>query len=224
MTRIIPIEAKEHRRALIERFEKFILPEPNSGCWLWFGACSSEGYGSFCFLGKTEPAHRVSWILYRGEIPLGAFVLHRCDTPPCVNPAHHFLGDHQTNMTDKCRKGRAASPRGEEQGTAKLTSGQALAIWADSRPFSVIAHEYGISEGPVGLIKAGKLWKHVTGGVPNKRPRPRGERAGGAKLTEELVRLIRAAEGPQHAIGRKFGICQMTVSLVKNRKVWGHVT
>ncbi len=65
--------------------------------------------------GKKELAPRVSWELANGEIP--PFVLHRCDNPACVNPAHLFLGSQRTNMEDKVAKNRQA--RGERNAAAK---------------------------------------------------------------------------------------------------------
>lgn len=70
-----------------ERFEEKYIPEPNSGCWLWFGACSSKGYGSFR-LGEMKVAHRVMWEWTNGPIPDGLQLDHKCRVRNCVNPAH----------------------------------------------------------------------------------------------------------------------------------------
>ncbi len=80
-------------------------------CWIWKGAISNKGYGSFRFNNKTELAHRVAWILVNGPIPdgvgdHGTCVLHSCDNPRCVNPAHLFLGTQVDNINDMVRKGR----------------------------------------------------------------------------------------------------------------------
>lgn len=94
---------------LKKRFEDKISPEPMSGCWLWTAAASEHGYGKIGLGGRAAgeaKAHRVSWILYRGEIAEGLDVCHKCDTPACVNPDHLFLGDHKANMEDMCAKGR----------------------------------------------------------------------------------------------------------------------
>lgn len=90
---------------LRERFEAGYVPEPNSGCWLWFKA-QTYGYGELFDGDKHIRAHRLSYEMFRGPIPAGMHVLHKCDVPQCVNPDHLFLGDQAANMQDKARKRR----------------------------------------------------------------------------------------------------------------------
>lgn len=80
--------------------------EKTATCWLWKAQQTHNGYGRFWLKGKLQRAHRVSWQLHFGDIPLNQFVLHRCDTPQCVNPEHLFLGTQQDNVNDRERKGR----------------------------------------------------------------------------------------------------------------------
>lgn len=89
------------------RFMSHVSPEPNTGCWLWTSIDDGRGvYGRFWYGDRIIGAHRAAWLLFRGEIPPALDVLHRCDTPPCVNPAHLFLGTDQDNADDMKRKGR----------------------------------------------------------------------------------------------------------------------
>ena len=78
-------------------------------CWLWTGYKSPKGYGSFGLNGRSRPAHRVTWILYRGEIPKGLLVLHKCDVRHCVNPCHLYLGTAHDNNQDTIRSGHHQS-------------------------------------------------------------------------------------------------------------------
>jgi hypothetical protein len=69
------------------RFFALMIPEPNSGCWLWLGSLRS-GYGRFSLNGKTCEAHRVSYEHLVGPIPQGMMIDHLCRTRCCINPDH----------------------------------------------------------------------------------------------------------------------------------------
>lgn len=84
------------------------IPEPNSGCWIWTGGKFGNGYGAVSLDGRHMPAHRASYMVNVGPIPEGLWVLHRCDNPPCINPAHLWVGTHSDNAKDCYAKGRGA--------------------------------------------------------------------------------------------------------------------
>ncbi len=96
---------------VFERFVKFTRYK--DGCWIWTGAKRTSGYGVFKLDGKAESAHRVSYKLFKGNIPEGIFVCHTCDNPMCVNPDHLFLGTASDNMMDAQNKGRLVIPEGK---------------------------------------------------------------------------------------------------------------
>lgn len=79
-------------------------------CWEWQGAKGRGRYGTISWNGKRIRTHRASWMLAHGDIPDGLEVCHHCDNPPCVNPAHLFVGTHSENMKDARRKGRQPLP------------------------------------------------------------------------------------------------------------------
>jgi hypothetical protein len=88
------------------RLEEKTLPVPEAGCHIWMGRSGGKGYGGFKLKGKILLAHRVSWEYHNGPIPDGLCVLHKCDTPLCINPNHLFLGTIADNNKDCARKGR----------------------------------------------------------------------------------------------------------------------
>ena len=81
-------------------------------CWEWKGARVKGGYGNRGIGGgRSALTHRLAYEWVYGPIPAGMHVLHRCDNPPCCNPAHLFLGTERDNALDKCRKGRHHSQK-----------------------------------------------------------------------------------------------------------------
>jgi hypothetical protein len=88
------------------RIDNKTMPEPNTGCLLWIGSVDKDGYGKIYFSGQHKRAHRVIFELHFGEIPKGALIQHKCDTPSCCNIDHLEMGTPLTNMQDKVNKGR----------------------------------------------------------------------------------------------------------------------
>ena len=140
-------------------------------CWIWQGNRLPRGYGQFG-VGHTRKvyAHRISWELANGPIPPGMYVLHHCDVPACVNPAHLFLGTAADNARDMISKGRQAPPelttrRGEASGSAKLTQAQVESLRAEYRRYSRVsgsrqlATKYGVYDSTIRKIVHGDTWR-----------------------------------------------------------------
>lgn len=158
-----------------ERFDKYVSVNEDTGCWIWTGARNCNGYGALSIrVGgvRTSPsAHRASYTLYVGEIPKGLQVLHKCDTPLCVNPEHLWLGTQLDNVRDCIAKGRARyNPqpsilppvlRRADNPNAKLTEDDVAAIRAaalEGESNSSMARKFNISDTHVARIVARKSW------------------------------------------------------------------
>jgi hypothetical protein len=142
---------------MVSRFEERFIPEPNSGCWLWTASVSMDGYGQFWYARrKRERAPRMAWALYKGPIPKGAFILHKCDTPLCVNPNHLRVGSAKENAQDMVLRKRGKQPvmRGVDNPLTKLTPQDVKEIRRRRATESCksLAKEYGVHTSQISRI------------------------------------------------------------------------
>lgn len=153
---------------LRDRFLKKVIKSKN--CWQWNAAKSAKGYGYIGVRGKdgwkTKYAHRISYELFRGKIPRGLLVLHKCDNPGCVNPKHLFIGTDMDNCRDKINKGRLFIPHGESNGNSKLTLKQVKKIrllYSTGRYFHKdLAKQFGVKKSSIGHIVNNQSWNELT--------------------------------------------------------------
>lgn len=106
MAHIPPPLSQAKAQEIAHRFWPKVKVGAADECWLWQAKAQMREYGSFMAWGRPRYAHRIAYALGRGDLPLGAHVLHKCDVPLCCNPNHLFLGDQAANMKDRFAKGR----------------------------------------------------------------------------------------------------------------------
>lgn len=118
-------------RPLKDRLKERITIDPNSKCWIWTGGTN----GTYGVIGGTShtkkslSTHRASYQEFKGPIPHGMCVCHKCDRGLCINPDHLFLGTHKDNVRDKINKNRQHVPlSGEKAPSAKLKRNDILMI------------------------------------------------------------------------------------------------
>lgn len=135
-------------------------PSLTEGCWDWMGSTTEFGHGLFWMHKTPVRAHRVAYQIYRGAIPPGQCILHWCDRPICVQPAHLHLGTRPDNTREMVERGRA--PGGMKSGNAKLTDDNVLWIRAQTTlTQQEMASIFGVDQSTIALIRQRKTWKHI---------------------------------------------------------------
>jgi len=153
---------------LASRLANGLAAAPDGECWEWTRVRNQYGYGQLRIGGRMVYAHRLAYELGVGPIPSGMHVLHQCDNPRCINPAHLSVGTQSQNMKECSQRGRARIPKpimqGEDNGAAKLRTEDVLSIrrllssgWRQRD----LAEIYGVSQGAITNIKTGKSWSSL---------------------------------------------------------------
>lgn len=154
---------------LMDGFGIWYDVEPNTGCWLWLRGTTEKGYAHVRYGGVMNRASRLMLMLHGVEVPSSKFVLHRCDTPACVNPHHLYIGDHADNMRDRAIRGRVAI--GSKIAQAKLTE-HIVAIIKGMRTSGVSSYAIGdvcgVNATTIQAIWRNLLWRNVNPEVPEK--------------------------------------------------------
>ena len=147
--------------AFRSRFWSHVPSRPVDRCWLWAGAKNPKGYGSVRVGGRggvSISAPRVSFLISKGPIPPGLHVLHNCDVPSCVNPAHLRLGTNADNVKDRDSRGRFVVLRGEKNGNSRISDEDIARIREEFREDpsrgkqTRLAEKYGVDHTLVYLI------------------------------------------------------------------------
>jgi len=147
-----------------ERFWEKVNIGKKDVCWEWSASLDGKGYGQISICGKPKRAHRVAWILKRGEIPENKFVCHHCDNRKCVNPNHLFIGGPLSNIQDMDRKGRRINTphHGEKHGMAILTNYKVKIIKFLLKNTNLkqnhIAKTFQVSNSTINHIKKNRQW------------------------------------------------------------------
>lgn len=161
------------------KFWAKVATADTAACWEWNGRRDANGYGHVDRSAvRRSPVltHRYAWMLTNGPIPDGLFVCHACDNPPCVNPAHLFLGTPKANNADAWAKGRSSTPPfhvGATHPRAKLDDAAVRAVReavASGQNSHAVAESFGVSQATV------MSWAHgrtrVAAGGPVSEPDP----------------------------------------------------
>lgn len=169
MVRRMIVKAWEYRKIPLEqRVFMRIVKDEQSGCHLFTGNKDSHGYGQIKDRGSCVLVHRWMWERANGRKAGASHILHRCDTPSCVNPEHLYAGTHGDNMKDKKLRGRsknvpsgAAHPRAAAKVTEQVVREIKNLLSRGYRQCDIAA-DFRVSRQLVSDIALHKTWGHLT--------------------------------------------------------------
>ncbi len=211
-----------------QRFWKSV--HKTDGCWLWVAGKDHDGYGVFdaeLFGVRIRRAHRYSHMLATGEILVPSmFVMHACDTPACVNPAHLSSGTAAENTADMVSKGRHLDRiRAHSDKISRLSDDQVRAILRDSRPYARIAADFDVHPQTVMALKA-RTTRFFVDIDPSEIVRNKRGSRGAARsknLTDDDVRAIRISDERTSALARRYGVSAPTICDIRKLRSWLHI-
>lgn len=154
------------RFSLAQKLAARTIARPN-GCWEVQGCRGNRSGHVHLSIGSTwNPpyiriyAHKFAWEqANHRKVPKGMVVMHSCDNPRCVNPAHLSIGTQRDNVLDSIRKGRY-----NVFGHQKLNAEQVREIRALSLTGMLqkdIAAKFGVARNTVSGIVNRKSWDHL---------------------------------------------------------------
>jgi hypothetical protein len=161
-----PLGGDRNHASLEERFWRRVNRLQPDGCWIWTGKTERNGYGRIQEGGKGSSqigAHRLAFRIANGFDP--EVVMHTCDNPPCVNPAHLRAGSYAENSADMKAKGRwkGGVTLGLAHPCAKLDPEKVREIRASPEvSHAELARRYGVGATVIRAVRSGKTWKHIT--------------------------------------------------------------
>lgn len=148
----------------VDRWQRFWSRiEKTDTCWLWTGSTNSGGYGSMWFFGGLRGAHRLM-LFWMGKLSHPAYigdgsndvVLHSCDNPRCVNPAHLSVGTNTQNQKEAYARRLRTPHRGSSHKNSKLTDEQVREIrrlYDSGQMLQIpLSEKYGVSQVTISLI------------------------------------------------------------------------
>lgn len=169
------LNRSQFNSTLKRRFAAKCAKPDSNGCIQWLGVKTRGGYGMLRV--NSDPnnsnttAHRIAWVLERGDLSPEILVLHRCDNPSCVAVDHLFIGYPAANTHDMMAKGRHGWRERTPWQKLDFADGKKIRKLRDAgHTQQYIADEFKVSRALISMILAGKIQHSLPKKVSRRLP------------------------------------------------------
>ena len=137
----------------------YFLKENEDICWKWTRSFTGNGYGQITWGRKLYPAHRISYLIFNGFIPINKVIMHTCDNPKCINPKHLVLGTQYNNIIDSINKRKHYKTVLNEEAVKVI---KWMLKHQNYHGLSKkLASLYGVNQSRIAMIKNNNSWSWV---------------------------------------------------------------
>jgi len=154
-------EPKKSAGALCLRLADGLESADEGKCWIFNTPHGERAYGVLNVYGKSVSSHRLAYQLAKGPIPKGKYILHSCDTPACINPAHLRAGTAKENMQDYRERGCRFPPLPKKPKKVAPTITASMATPTEVKEYLGVNHRQFTKMVESGQIPARKYGKTV---------------------------------------------------------------
>lgn len=139
----------EKNRNTVQTIIDRVVVDAETGCWIWQGAITPDGYGKVSFNNRFQTVHLLLYRELVGPVPEGLELDHKCRNRSCANPAHL---EPVTNVENHRR-----SPQ------AKLSPHQIPEIREMAKTMShrAISEHFGVCRSLISGIVRGEKWGDI---------------------------------------------------------------
>jgi HNH endonuclease len=206
------------RTTPMARIEANSTPIPESGCFVFLGCLSHDGYGKIGIDGRTQYVHRVAYEHFIGPIPDGADLDHKCRVRSCWNPQHLDPVTRSENLRrGDGKKGSIAFWRAHDADLCDMV--------ASGLTRREAANRLGVSRHAI--QRRARVLEISFRAAPLVIPRKQGEDTGNAKLTnQQVIEICRRLDNGERItdLAPEYNVTIPTLSLIKNGLSWVHLT
>lgn len=143
----------------IESFMSKVSIDSETNCWNWQGYIEPNGYGHVRYKNKTIRSHRLSYILFKGNVDENLVICHSCNNRKCCNPDHLRKDTRKSNSIDMVKA--------KNQRLQILSIDEVIEIKKALKHYykgqlNDLAHFYKVNPNTISQIKTGRSWSHIS--------------------------------------------------------------